>query len=504
MGVRATIARPVTRKIEQRIRHWERRPHQFQEMYFQKMLSAGERTVYGQKLGLKRGMPYAEYREAVPLVDYEDLKPYVERIMAGEKDILWPGRPKYLLMSSGTTSGKKYIPGTPESLAAFVRCTTDAYCSYVFRSKNFGMWDGKTLPLTGSPELTMMGTVPSARVSGLLNHFLPWFAKWNRVPSWETNCIPEFERKVNGILDEAIPSDIRALTGLPPWLNLLFQRLEARTGKKAIEVWPNLKVMVYGGLQVEPYKASLIETIGREIDFVEVFNASEGFFAFEDNFENLGLLLHMHSGFFYEFVPADEFRSGIVNRIRLNEVKTGVEYGMILNSVSGLYGYNLGDTVTFTSTEPYRVVFTGRLAHFTSAFNEHIIQFEVERAITQALADHGGSLTEFSVAPQIHPESGPPYHEWFVEFDEMPEDVEAFRLKVDEVMRAGNHLYREMVAAKAMAQLKLSIVRKGGFYEYMKGQGKLGGQFKVPRLKNDRSLADEMKPYVERSIGGER
>lgn len=495
------IAKPVTNRIEKRIRHWAARPHEFQAKYYHHLLAQAGKTVYGRELGLQPGMDHAAWQDAVPLVDYEDIKPYVERIMAGEKDVLWPGKPKYLIMSSGTTSGKKYIPGTPESLKCFIRGTADAYCSYVSRSKNYELWDGKTLPLTGSPTLTMMGEIPSARVSGLLQHFLQWYARWNRVPSWETNCLPVFEDKLSGILDETLDADVRAITGLPVWINLLFKRMQERSGKKVIDNWPRLKLMVYGGLQVEPYKAGIIEAIGKEIDFVEVFNASEGFFAFEDNFENLGLLLHMHSGFFYEFMPADDYRAGKVKRLQLKDVELGVDYGMVLNSVSGLWGYNLGDTIRFTSLDPYRIVFTGRLAHFTSAFNEHVIQSEVERAIRQAMEQEGGAVTEFTVAPQIHPAEGPPFHEWFVEFAEPPADLEAFRKKMDGVMQAGNHLYRELIAAEGMRELKLNVLREEAFLDYMKSVNRVGGQSKVPRLKNDRSLGDALQPYIIQSIG---
>ena len=495
------IARPVTMRVEKKIRKWAAQPHQYQSSYFQRLLTEGSNSVYGRSLGIEPGMDYQAFKDAVPLVDYEDLKPYVERIMAGEKDVLWPGAPNHLIMSSGTTSGKKYIPTNSEAMQAIIRGSTDAYCSYVARSRNFYVWDGKTLPLTGSPELTMMGKVPSARVSGLLNHFLPWYAKWNRVPSWKTNCIPDFEQKVAGILDEAIPSDVRAMTGLPVWINLLFKRMYERTGKKVIDIWPHFTFMVYGGLQVDPYKAGLIDVIGKEIDFVEVYNASEGFFAFQDNFEGLGLLLHMQTNFFYEFIPADEYRAGNVKRIPLTEVEVGVDYGLVLNSMSGLWGYNLGDVIRFTSTDPYRVEFVGRLAHFTSAFNEHIIQMEVERAIHQAIEVHGGMVTEFTVAPQIHPEEGAPYHEWFIEFEDLPGDLNAFRDKIDEVMQAGNHLYRELVAAKAMSPLKISVIKKGGILSYMKQIGKVGGQFKLPRLKNDRSLADDLQPFVDHHVG---
>lgn len=501
MGIRGLIAKPITARIEKRIRKWAADPHLYQEQYFRRLLEAGPKTQYGKMLGVDSEMDYRSYKDAVPLVDYEDIKPYVEKIMEGEQDVLWPGAPNHLIMSSGTTSGKKYIPTNSEAMQSIIQGSTDAYCSYVNRSRNFGVWDGKTLPLTGSPKLTMMGKIPSARVSGLLNHFLPWYAKWNQVPSWKTNCIPDFEEKVARILDEAIPMDVRAMTGLPVWMNLLFKRLQERTGKKVIDIWPNFKFMVYGGLKVDPYKAGLIETIGKEIDFVEVFNASEGFFAFQDNFEDLGLLLHMQSGFFYEFIPADDYRNGITKRLRLEEVEIGVDYGLVLNSMSGLWAYNLGDVVRFRSTAPYRIEFAGRLAHFTSAFNEHIIQFEVERAIQRAIESAGGVVAEFSIAPQIHPPEGAPFHEWFVEFEKFPDDLDSFRDKIDEVMQAGNHLYRELIAAKAMSPLKMTILRSGGFLEYMKSIGKVGGQFKLPRLKNDRSIADQLQPYIDHRVG---
>ena len=501
MGFRGRIARPLVNRIERRIRHWAARPLECQQRYFRLLLATAPQTTYGRAMRIESGMNYAAYCDCVPLVDYEDLKPYVERIMAGEPDVLWPGKPDYLAMSSGTTSGKKYIPATPQGMQAMIRGMTDAFCSYIARSQHYDIWDGKTLPLTGSPALTMMGEIPSARVSGLMNHVLPWYARWNRVPSWETNSIADFERKISRILDETIGQDVRALTGLPVWLNFLFKRLRERTGKKVIDVWPHLNVMLYGGLQVAPYTAGLCEAIGKDIDFVEIYNGSEGFFAFADQLDDPGLLLHMRTGCFYEFMPAEAYRAGKVERLQLQDVDLDVDYGLVLNSVSGLWGYNLGDTVRFTSREPYRLVFTGRLAHFTSAFNEHVIQVDVERAMQEAIEQEGGVVTEFTVAPQIHPETGPPYHEWFVEFAEPPNNLEAFRLKLDSVMQGGNHLYREMVAARAMRSLKLSLLQPDGFLQYMKSIGQVGEQHKVPRLKNDRSIADAVAPYVTRRVG---
>ncbi len=320
------------------------------------------------------------------------------------------------------------------------------------------------------------------------------------MPSYETNCIEDWETKLAKIVDETIDKNMTLISGIPPWMQMYFDELIKRSGKKVGELFPNFSVMVQGGVNFEPYKAKLFESIGRKVDTIELFPASEGFFAFQDSQGAEGLLLNTNSGIFFEFVPASEIFNESPTRLSLKDVKVGENYAMVISSNAGLWGYNLGDTVKFVSTEPYRLVVTGRTKHFISAFGEHVISEEVEASMLKTAREEHVHAIEFTVAPFVSNDEGKSYHEWFIEFETIPHDLSAFAARLDKNLREKNVYYDDLVGGHILSPLKISPVRKNGFIDYMKSIGKLGGQNKVPRLSNDRKIADELEKFCMQEI----
>ncbi|HMU72957.1 MAG TPA: GH3 auxin-responsive promoter family protein, partial [Ferruginibacter sp.] len=412
-------------------------------------------------------------------------------------NILWKGQPIYFAKTSGTTSGVKYIPITKESIPNHINTARNALLCYMAETGNTKFADGKLIFLSGSPELERVGGIPTGRLSGIVNHHVPKYLRSNQLPSFTTNCIEEWEEKLDKIVEETIRQDMTLISGIPPWMQMYFDRLIERSGKKVGELFPHFSVMVQGGVNFEPYKAKLYESIGRPVDCIELFPASEGFFAFQDSQKEPGLLLNSNSGIFFEFVPAAEIFNENPTRLTLRDVKVGENYALIISSNAGLWGYNIGDTVKFVSTNPYRLVVTGRTKHFISAFGEHVIGEEVEASLLQAANEEHIHITEFTVAPRISTDAGKSFHEWFIEFENKPKDIAAFARKIDDNLRNRNVYYDDLIAGNILQQLKISPIQKNGFIDYMKSIGKLGGQNKVPRLSNDRTIADGLSAFVQ-------
>ena len=463
-----------------------------QESLLNQLIKVGKNTDYGKSIGLDKVTNYEEFNQVVPIQDYEQMRPWIDKIKEGKHNILWKGRPIYLAKTSGTTSGTKYIPITKDSIPNHINTARNALLCYMAESGNTRFADGKLIFLSGTPELERVGGIPTGRLSGIVNHHVPKYLRSNQMPSYETNCIEDWETKLSRIVDETIKQDMTLISGIPPWMQMYFDELITRSGKKVGELFPNFSVMVQGGVNFEPYKAKLFESIGRQVDCIELFPASEGFFAFQDSQNAEGLLLNTNSGIFFEFVPAAEIFNDKPTRLSLRDVKLGENYAMIINSNAGLWGYNLGDIVKFVSTNPYRVVVSGRTKHFISAFGEHVIGEEVEYSILKAAEEEQVHITEFTVAPFVSKGDGRSYHEWFVEFENKPGDMRAFANKVEENLRKKNVYYDDLISGNILSPLKITAVRKNGFIDYMKSIGKLGGQNKVPRLSNDRKIADEL------------
>ncbi|MCG8306288.1 MAG: GH3 auxin-responsive promoter family protein [Cytophagales bacterium] len=496
MGIRSVLSKPFAAYIVKKQRGWSLNPGKTQQKVFRDIISKAENTAFGVDHDFASIRSHKDFVKRVPIRDYEALSPYVKKILAGGKDILWPGKPAYFAKTSGTTSGTKYIPITKDSIPNHINSARNAILSYIHETGKAQFIDGKLIFLSGSPVLDKKAGIHTGRLSGIVNHHVPGYLRSNQMPSYETNCVDDWEQKLERIIDETIDKKMSLISGIPPWVQMYFDRIIERTGTPIKDVFPEFSLFIYGGVNFEPYRTRLFESIGKKIDSIETYPASEGFIAYQDSQEEEGLLVLLDSGIFFEFVPADEYFNENPARLTIEEVETGVNYAVIMNSNAGLWGYSIGDTVKFVDKKPYRVVVTGRIKHFISAFGEHVIGEEVEKAMKHATEKFTEVETvEFTVAPQVTPEEGLPLHEWYVEFSKPPADQNKFEREIDRKLRELNSYYEDLIAGKILRPLKIIPLRKDAFRNYMKSKGKLGGQNKVPRLSNDRQIADELRTY---------
>lgn len=494
MSWKSFLLRPVASFIAARVKRNAARAVEEQRRIFRELIAAAKDTDFGQQHDFANINTHADFAERVPLRDYEKLRDFIEAIKEGKSNVLWPGRPVYFAKTSGTTSGVKYIPITKQSIPNHFNSARDALFCYVAETGHASWIDGKQIFLSGSPELDDVNGVLTGRLSGISNHLVPAWLKGSQLPSYPTNCIDDWEEKVERIVDETVGADLRLISGIPPWVQMYYERLLARSGKKTVlDVLPNFEVFVYGGVNFEPYRASLERLVGKSLPSVEVYPASEGFIAYQDSQTEPGLLLNTSSGIFFEFVPADKIFDDQPLRLTLSEVSTGINYAIIINSNAGLWGYNIGDTVEFVSLNPYRIKVTGRTKHFISAFGEHVIGKEVETAMNEVAPKYGAEVVEFTVAPQVAPASGLPYHEWLVEFATPPTDLAAFAAELDASVVRQNVYYQDLIDGKILRPLVVTPLAPDSFRNYMRSQGKLGGQNKVPRLSDNRKIADELR-----------
>ena len=496
MKIKSFFAKPFAGYISKQIKKQIETAVEDQQSIFNHLIKVGAKTDFGKEHGFEDIKTYHDFVQQVPIRDYEDFKPYIEKIKRGKHNVLWKGQPIYLAKTSGTTSGVKYIPISKDSIDNHINTARNALLCYMAETGNTKFADGKLIFLSGSPELERIGGVPTGRLSGIVNHHIPKYLRNNQLPSYETNCIEEWEEKLDRIVAETLTQNMTLISGIPPWMQMYFDRLTEKSGKKIGELFPDFSVMVQGGVNFEPYKAKLFESIGRKVDCIELFPASEGFFAFQDSQKAEGLLLNTNSGIFFEFVPAGEIFTDKPTRLSLKDVKVGENYALIVNNNAGLWGYNIGDTIKFVSVHPYRIVVTGRTKHFISAFGEHVICEEVENALMDAASAENIHITEFTVAPMISQDGGRSFHEWFIEFENEPADLSSFAKKIDDNLRSKNVYYDDLIGGNILQQLNISIVKKNGFIDYMKSIGKLGGQNKVPRLSNERTIADGLKNWI--------
>ena len=520
--LKSALAFPVAKLIRRKVLRAAANPHKAQQRVLDHLRVNGKRTAFGRDHDVGYLFSQADLAARVPVRDYEALRPYIDRVVAGEADVLWPGRPAYYAKTSGTTSGVKYIPITGDSLPSHFGTARNALFNYYARTGR-GRWlDGKMIFLSGSPELEDKNGVPLGRLSGISNHLIPDWVKRGQLPSYDTNCIEDWETKLDAVVRETVGQDLRLISGIPPWVQMYFERLLAHTGKASVlEVFPNFEVFVYGGVNYEPYRQQLEALMGGRVPSVETYPASEGFIAFQDGEPGEGLLLNVAAGIYFEFVPLAEAHADNPTRLSLRDVRIGEQYALILTSNAGLWGYAIGDVVEFVSTEPYRVRVSGRVKHFISAFGEHVIGKEVEEAMQVALRQNRARVTEFHVAPQVTPpDGGTPYHEWFIDFAEHPSlmpkqslysqrsgprthseavsnptaqpSLTAFAKTLDRELQRQNIYYRDLREGQVLAQARITVVKPGAFRRYMETQGKLGGQNKVPRLADDRKIADRL------------
>lgn len=492
ISLKPALAKLFAKNIRKSILRWSGKPVETQNRVFKSLINEALSTQFGKDHDFKSIKTYADFVKRVPIRDYEDLRPYMDRVIAGEKNILWKGKPLYFAKTSGTTSGAKYIPLTKESMPTHIEAARNAILMYIAETGNSQFVEGKMIFLQGSPVLEAKNGVQLGRLSGIVAHFIPKYLQKNRMPTWETNCIEDWDAKVQAIVEETLPENMTVISGIPSWVQMYFEKINDKTGKKVGDVFKNFNLFIFGGVNYEPYRSKFENLIGRSIDSIEFYPASEGFFAFQDQQNERGMLLLLNSGMFYEFIEASHFFDKNPKRITIAEVKIGVNYVMIISTNAGLWGYNIGDTIEFTCTKPYRIIVSGRIKHFISAFGEHVISKEVEFALHEASQDSEIRVTEFTVAPQINPDSGLPFHEWFVEFENEPKNVLELAQKIEKSMEEQNSYYYDLIFGNVLQPLKVTTVKKNGFQDYMKSIGKLGGQNKIPRLANDRKVADSL------------
>lgn len=466
-----------------------------QEKLLLSLTKTAEKTLFGREHRFEEIQSVEDFQKRVSIADYEDLKPYIEKVKKGQANILWTGTPEYLAKTSGTTSGSKYIPISKEGMPYQILGAQSALFHYISKKGNADFVTGKMIFLQGSPELEEVYGIKTGRLSGIVAHHIPDYLQKNRLPSWETNIIEDWETKVDAVVKETENENMTLISGIPPWLIMYFEKLTERSGKKIKQLFPNLQLIVTGGVNYEPYRDKMEELLGGSVDIVQTFPASEGFFAFQDDYSREGLLLLTNHGIFYEFIPLEDYGKSDSKRLTLKDVELHKDYALILTTNSGLWAYSIGDVVRFISKNPYRVLVSGRTKHFTSAFGEHVIAYEVEEAVKRTLEKYPAQIAEFHLAPQVNPESGQPYHEWFIEFEKQPSDLNAFALQLDSELRNQNTYYDDLISGNVLRPLVITSLKKNAFHDYAKQEGKLGGQNKIPRLANDRKTGDILSKY---------
>lgn len=497
MGIKSVLSKPLAALIHKKNQKWIQHPLQAQQAVFDSLISNLKKTSFGADHKAHQINTYQDYKDAVPVRDYEQLRPWVDQVVAGQSDVLWQGKPLYFAKTSGTTSGAKYIPITKDSIHNHIDSARDALLSYVHETGKSAFFDKNLIFLSGSPVLNKKNGVYQGRLSGIVNHHIPSILKKNQKPTYQTNCIEDWEAKLEAVITETIGSPMSLISGIPPWVQMYFDKIQARTGKKIKDVFPDFELFVYGGVNFEPYRQKMFETIGKSIPSIETYPASEGFIAYQNTQEDPGLLMLLKSGIFYEFIPVDTYFDQKPVRLSISEVQLGVNYALVMSSNAGLWSYSIGDTVKFVSLDPMKVLVTGRIKHFISAFGEHVIGEEVEKAMRLTCQKHQGvEVVEFTVAPSVNPQKGQSRHEWFIEFDQEPVDLDQFARDLDLELVKINTYYHDLISGNILKPLQIQSLKPRAFINYMKSQGKLGGQNKMPRLSNDRKIADQLLQYL--------
>jgi len=495
MGLKSLLSLPFAKYVVRKNKKWLNNAVKVQNKLLLSLIKQAQNTQFGKDHNFTEITNYAQWRANVPVRDYEGLKNYIQQIIDGEDSVLWPGAPLYFCKTSGTTSGTKYIPISKESMPNHITAARDAILSYIAESKNTSIVNGKMIFLQGSPELSKTGNILTGRLSGIVAHHTPSYLMKNRLPSYRANCIEDWESKVGAIVEETLPENMSLISGIPPWVQMYFEKLQDKTGKLIKDIFPKFDLFIYGGVNFNPYRKTFEKLIGGRVAGIELYPASEGFIAYQDSQKKKGMLLCVNHGIFYEFIPSDEFFNESPTRISLENVELGVNYVIILNTNAGLWGYNIGDTIKFVSIKPHRIIVSGRINHFTSAFGEHVIAEEVEKSLQKTVEKYPARVNEFHVAPQVNPKTGLPYHEWLIEFESQPNDMDVFTKKLDDELQALNTYYKDLISGGILKPLQLTVISKNGFRNYMKSIGKLGGQNKVPRLANDRKIANKLSAY---------
>lgn len=504
MGLINSILTWVMKKRIHQIELFIKYPHDVQEELLKKLLQTAKGTEVGKKYDFSSIDRYEQYRDRVPVSTYEEIFPYIDRLMRGEQNILWPSEIKWFSKSSGTTNARsKFIPVSPEALEdCHFKGGKDMLSIYVNNYPDTKIFDGKGLAVGGSYQLNEND--PSASsfygdVSAVIMQNLPQWAEFIRTPSLNTALMTNWEEKIEKLARETIDVNVTSMSGVPTWTVLLLQRiLEIQKKKSITEVWPNLEVFFHGAVSFKPYKA-LFNTLipDKRMNYWETYNASEGFFGIQDQTGSEELLLMLDYGIFYEFIPLDEFGGDHPKAVRLSEVELGKNYVMVISTNAGLWRYNIGDTIKFTSLSPYRIKISGRTKHFMNAFGEEVIVENAEAAITKASEVTGAIIDNFTAAPVYLQEGKKGGHEWIIEFKVKPRDLATFTQVLDTTLRSINSDYdAKREHDLALIAPVVHSVETGTFYNWMKKRGKLGGQNKVPRLSNSREYVEDILTLV--------
>ena len=495
MSIKSLLAKIYARKLVRKLQHQQLRAIGIQQQILADLIKKAKHTQFGLAHQFDQIASYETFKSLVPVRDYEDFQePFLKDLIAGKSNVLWPGKPIYFCKTSGTTSGVKYIPITKDSMQHHINAAKTALLCYINETGNADFLNGKLIFLQGSPLLHQKSGIATGRLSGIVAHHVPAYLQANRLPSFETNCIEDWETKLDAIVAETFHQNMTLISGIPPWVQMYFDKLIQQSNGQAIkDIFKNFSLFVYGGVNFEPYRAKIEQSIGKKIDTIETYPASEGFIAFQDTQNEAGLLLNINAGIFFEFIPVENYFDEKPVRLTLAEIELEKNYALILSTNAGLWAYSIGDTIKFVSKSPYRIKVTGRIKHFISAFGEHVIGEEVEFALMTAAKEINLVIAEFTVAPQVNPiDSGLPYHEWFIETAQNISDLPAFAARVDELLQTKNVYYKDLINGKVLRTLQIKILPAGTFINYMKKEGKLGGQNKVPRLSNDRKIADQL------------
>ena len=479
------------------VQNWIKYPVSAQRNVLQHLVTQAQYTEFGRKFGFSKLFTVKDFKNNVPIHEYEDLKPYIERMMAGEENILWNTPINWFAKSSGTTSSRsKYIPISEETLKeVHFKASKDLLTNYYTNFPESELLTGKGLVVGGSHQVNSLAEdIQYGDLSAVLMQNTPFWGQWIRTPELSIALLDEWETKIEKLAQNTIHENVTSLAGVPTWTIILIKRILEITGKKNLkEVWPNLELYLHGGVSFIPYRKQMEALIGEPINYLEIYNASEGFFAAQNMPDDDGLLLFTDHGTFYEFLPIEEYQKPNPKTIGLNEVKLNKNYALIISNNGGLWRYLIGDTVQFTSIRPYKIKVTGRLKHFINAFGEELIIDNSDSAIAAACAETGAIVSDYTAAPLYFSEKENGTHEWLIEFDQKPEDIELFTRALDSTLKELNSDYEaKRYKDIALRMPVVHILEKGSFNKWLKEQGKLGGQHKIPRLSNDRKMLEEI------------
>jgi len=483
------------------IEHWQNDPVQTQREVLQDLITHGQYAEFGRKYGLKDVFRVRDFKKAVPIHEYEDLQPYIERMMNGEENLLWNTPVYWFAKSSGTTSSKaKFIPITDESLQdCHYQASKDVLTMYYNHNPDSDLLTGKGLVIGGSHQIHKVNEeIQYGDLSAVLLQNSPFWAEWIRTPELSIALLDDWEVKIEKLAQSTINEVVTSISGVPTWALVLIKRILEITGKSTLkEVWPSLELYLHGGVSFTPYREQFKKLLGDEVNYLEMYNASEGFFAAQQYPGDDGMLLFLQHGIFYEFMPTEEYGKDDPRTIGLKDVEVGKNYAVVISTNGGLWRYLVGDTIQFVSLSPYKIKVSGRLKHFINAFGEEVIVDNADKAISIASEKTGAVVNDYSAAPVYFSENSNGAHEWLIEFEVAPEDISRFTFELDDALKSVNGDY-EAKRAKDIA-LRMPVVHalsKGVFNQWLKSKGKLGGQHKVPRLCNERTYVDEILSFM--------